>query len=108
MCWLFKAKSNLYARKGVRELFQECNGYLHRFEIEASGVIQKDRIATSYMNFQVYNHRTNAHTKFVLRERPGNVYLDIYKNDEQGSHYATTIKIAKLQDFTKEIYDAKI
>jgi hypothetical protein len=107
MCWL-KMKSNIYAKKYVRELFQECNGYLYRFDIEAQGKVRSDKIATSYMNFQIYNHRTNSHTKFVLRERPSNLYLDIYTNDEQGQPKKRTVKIDRLQEFTKEIYDAKI
>ena len=105
---MFKMKSNIYAKKQVRELFQECNGYLVRCNIEAQGNARKDKIATSYMNFQVYNHRSNAHTKFVLRERPSNVYLDVYTNDEQGNAKIRTVKIGRLQDFTKEINDAKI
>lgn len=103
--WFFKQNNK---RKSLKHLYYECIGYLTRMQMQANGFTTQGDKEGSYMNFQVYNHRDLKTTKFLLIDAGNAITLKAYWNDENGQNCTTQYVIKRLQDFTKEIHNAKI
>jgi hypothetical protein len=105
--WFFKRKDG-NKRKKLKHLYYECIGYLTRMQIQSTGFTTQANKEGSYMNFQVYNHRDLKTTKFVLLDPGSEIVLQVFWNDVQGQPCTTKYRINRLQDFTREIHNAKI